>query len=67
MAKVYFSHLRKLGYCTPRIKEWCIRYDIPLRSFRDGVPSEKLRDTGCGLAIRAADLADAEEMSGSEK
>jgi|GEM_PF-3779047 len=61
MAKVYFPHLRKLKYCTPAIKKWCAKHSIPLRSFRDGIESDELRKTGCGLAIKAADLADAEE------
>jgi hypothetical protein len=60
MAKVYFRHLRKLKYCTPRIKQWCVDNDIPLKSFREGIDSDELRKTGCGLAIKAADLADAE-------
>lgn len=60
MAKVYFHHLRKLKYCTPRIKQWCEDHGVPLRSFREGIESDELRKTGCSLAIRAADLADEE-------
>lgn len=60
MAKVYFSHLRKLRYCAPRVRQWCIHNGISLNAFRDGIDSDELRKTGCGLAIKAADLADAE-------
>lgn len=63
MAKVYFRHLRQLKYCTPRIKAWCQEHNIPITVFRDGIESDELRQTGCSLAIRAADLADNERKS----
>lgn len=66
MAKVYFKHLRELEYCAPRIRTWCTRHGIPLRSFREGIDSSVLRETGCGLAIRAANLADNEDKPSEE-
>lgn len=60
MAKVYFSHLRKLEYCVPRIRQWCADNGVPIKAFREGIEADELRKTGCGLAIKAADLADAE-------
>lgn len=60
MAKVYFRHLRKLEYCKPRILQWCNDHNISPKVFRVGIESDELRKTGCGMAIRAADLADDE-------
>lgn len=61
MAKVTFKHLRALNYCVPRIRTWCKDYGFNIRDFGDGIDSEKIRTTGCGFGIRAAELAEQEE------
>jgi hypothetical protein len=60
LAKVYFRHLRQLEYCSPRIKEWCLKHGVSLRSFRQGIDSLELRKTECPMAIKAAELAEQE-------
>jgi hypothetical protein len=68
MAKVYFRHLKALKYCTPRIRQWCADHGYAMRMFRAGIEADELRKTGCGMAIKAADLADreAQENGGAE-
>lgn len=58
MALVTFRHLRQLKYCAPGIRRWCERNGFDIHRFREGVPSDELRATGCSLALRAAALAE---------
>lgn len=61
MAKVTFRHLRQLKYCKPRVTEWCAQHGFNIRDFRDGIDADKIRATGCGMAKRAADLAEQDD------
>lgn len=60
MALVTIAHLRRLGYCAAGLREWCKCHGYSLRQFSEGVPSEEIRRTGDGFAIKAADLAERE-------
>ncbi|WP_420553968.1 hypothetical protein [Neptuniibacter marinus] len=59
---VTFQDLRKLKYCAPRVRVWCDDHGIDIRRFRAGIPASELRATGCGLAIKAAELAEREAV-----
>lgn len=60
MALVTITHLRALGYCAAGLREWCKQHGYSLRQFSTGVPSDDLRRTGDGFAIRAAEFAERE-------
>ena len=62
MALVTMKHIRQLGYCAPRLREWCLEHGFNIREFKDGVDSARLRATGDHLAIAAADLAEQESQ-----
>ena len=62
MALVTLKHTRQLGYCVPRLREWCREHGFNIREFKTGVDSARLRATGDHLAIVAADLAEQESQ-----
>ena len=69
MSLVTFKHLRELGYCVPRLREWCQDNGFVMREFREecGVDAGRLRDTGDPFAIAAADLAEQEQKQWVER
>lgn len=62
MALVTMKHIRELGYCVPRLREWCREHGFDIRELKTGVDSARLRATGDHLAIVAADLAEQESQ-----
>jgi len=66
MAKVTFKHLRQAHFCTPGIRRWCSQHGFMMRDFREGIDSQRLRDTGCGFACRAAELAEQEALANGQ-
>ena len=62
MALVTLKHTRQLGYCVPRLREWCREHGFNIREFKMGVDSARLRATGDHLATVAADLAEQESQ-----
>ena len=62
MALVTLKHTRQLGYCVPRLREWCQEHGIDMRELKSGVDSARIRATGDHLAIVAADLAEQESQ-----
>lgn len=67
MSLVTFKHIRALGYCTPRLREWCQLNGFEMREFRDGIDADRLRQTGDPFAIAAADLAEQENNQWAER
>jgi len=67
MGQVTFKHIRALGYCTPRLREWCQHNGFEMRGFRDGIDADRLRQTGDPFAIAAADLAEQENNQWVER
>ena len=67
MAVVTFKHIRALGYCTPRLREWCQLNGFEMRGFRDGIDAVRLRQTGDPFAIAAADLVEQENNQWAER
>ncbi len=60
-AKVTMRHVRQLFGCRGGAYEFSRRHGIDYRSFlRQGVDSSRLRETGDAMAIRVAELAEAE-------
>ena len=62
MALVTMKHIRELGYCVPRLRDWCREHGFNIREFKMGVDSARLRATGDPLATVAADLAEQESQ-----
>lgn len=58
MIVVTFEHLRALNYCSSSLRNWSKEHNIPLRRFKDGVPVDEIRATGCPFAIKAAEYAE---------
>ena len=65
---VYIRHLRLAkprSICHDGAKRWWKRHDLDWTDFvNNGIPGQKLLDTGCGLAKRVVVAAETEATSG---
>ena len=61
MTRVRVHHLRQLGYCMRGARRWMRRHGWDWGHFvRDGVDAGELRATGDAMAVKAADVAEAD-------
>lgn len=65
MKKVYFWHLKALGYCNRQMRVWCKEKGISWRDLIDnGIDSEYLMEIdGTSMAQNAVDFAEASGWS----
>lgn len=62
MTRVYLRHLRALNYCARGSRAFFKRHGWDWHQFlRDGLEAEAFRKTGDAMAIKAAQLAEAEQ------
>lgn len=59
--RVYRRHLTALGYCARDSREFFKKHGFAWGQFlREGIEREKLVGTGDGMALKAVQVADAE-------
>ena len=55
---IQLSHLRRLGYCSRGIREFCKRHGLDYsRLLKEGVTKEEVLATGDSMAIQAVEEA----------
>lgn len=55
---VKMEHVRRLGYCSSGVRTFFQRHGLDYPGFlRDGIPAERLAETGDGMALSAIEEA----------
>lgn len=63
MDTVTVKHMRKAGYCIVGAKKFADRYNLDFKKFiKEGLPADKLEQTGDALGIKLAEIARAERQ-----
>ena len=58
---VHMRHVRSMKGCSRGARAFCERYGIDWPAFlKGGIPASRLRATGDAMAIRLAEIAEAE-------
>lgn len=63
--RIYMRHLRALKFCARGSREFFQKHQLDWSKFlREGIERDRLAGTGDAMAIKAAEIADAENNNG---
>lgn len=67
MTTVLHRHIRQLGYCNRGARTWFARHGLDWPAFlREGIPAERLEQTGDAMALKAIESARKERGNGGQ-